>query len=32
LRKQRVDAYLVQARFALAQTYDKAGLPAGAAP
>ena len=32
LRKQRVDAYLVQARFALAQTYDKAGLPAGTAP
>lgn len=27
LRKRRVDAYLVQARFALAQTYDKAGIP-----
>lgn len=32
LRKHRVDAYLVQARFALAQTYDKASLPQGTAP
>jgi len=32
LRKHRVDAYLVQARFALAQTYDKAGLPQGSTP
>lgn len=32
LRKHRVDTYLVQARFALAQTYDKASLPQGTAP
>lgn len=32
LRKRRVDAYLVQARFALAQTYDKAGDPRDGAP
>jgi tetratricopeptide (TPR) repeat protein len=32
LRKHRVDAYLVQARFALAQTYDKAGDSRDGAP
>lgn len=32
LRKRRVDAYLVQARFALAQTYDQAGAPRAGAP
>lgn len=29
LRKRRVDAYLIQARFALAQTYDKASQSPG---